>query len=941
MTTLALNNRVLIRTPRFSINSNLAEKWEELKALIRDSSPAFFEVIKDLSHENLDHAGPKVYHTVQKYFNRACFRSTPYGAFAAVGLAECAIEQGNAVLIPAQPTLHSFPDWNAPDGPIQDVNDPGLVLFANSSYYKLQEEIRFIQQQEENYIMSAVDDDPMIQLILENCAIPVSYAKLLDKVAGTIEKDILNDYLSDLIALQLILTSQNRNIIGDDYFQRTKRENIGDSQYIIAERKILQGKLDQRLFRHLPALANLLQVLTPSHEPEVLTQFKERFAGKFEQQEVPLMLALDPEAGIGYGDMAQHEASTSLEAFLGGGAVEPILPNNSQREILYRHILENSKNKQPLTLETLLPDHTSDKPLPNSIAVGCTVADDLLFLDFMGSATANAIYGRFAHAIPEVKSLCQEIADREQAANPEVLFFDIGYTKEVKVDNINRRPAIYKLQLNILNYDTSECPLLINDIYLGLQGNEIRLRSQSLNCRLLPRMATAYNYQRSDLPLFRLLMDIQTQSLVTSLQLKLSNEIPNLSYYPRVQYKNIIVSPAAWRLPKTIIEEGKDETEKILDLRNYLQAVETVRYVKIGTADQTLLLDTDAPADAGLLVSLLEKAKDNSLIIEEAALPQCSIVKDEYDTPYLPQIILTLQHDQSIAQPLTRVQKDFPAIATKQWLPPGKDWLYFEIYTTPYRADDLLEYKIKGFIEQQRDSIIKWFFIRYNENGDHIRLRLQIKNTDNGYGIVQALSAVLSAELESGFVSDIKLCTYKKEVHRYHPLHMDAVEAHFYQDSEFVLCMIQEMFPDSAKYRLCIELFLSTANSGIIAPTALSHFLEKMTNAYNLEHNIKQLQFKEINNRYKTFYKEPPPSLGFTAATLYERLKASFIEVIAGYPELIRPKILGDLLHMHINRSFVDRQRTHEMLFYNFLSLDWKRQQYLTKKSSLTNDKEN
>ena len=77
MTKLELNDRVLVRTPRFSYTDRLTDRWGELKPLIRDASPDLYAVVKDLSHASFLKAEPKVQLAVNKYFNRARSRSTP------------------------------------------------------------------------------------------------------------------------------------------------------------------------------------------------------------------------------------------------------------------------------------------------------------------------------------------------------------------------------------------------------------------------------------------------------------------------------------------------------------------------------------------------------------------------------------------------------------------------------------------------------------------------------------------------------------------------------------------------------------------------------------------------------------------------------------------------------------------------------------------------
>ena len=42
-------DKVICRTPAFGINQTLEEVWEDLKVKIAESSPSFYELIKDLA----------------------------------------------------------------------------------------------------------------------------------------------------------------------------------------------------------------------------------------------------------------------------------------------------------------------------------------------------------------------------------------------------------------------------------------------------------------------------------------------------------------------------------------------------------------------------------------------------------------------------------------------------------------------------------------------------------------------------------------------------------------------------------------------------------------------------------------------------------------------------------------------------------------------------
>ncbi|XHR98362.1 lantibiotic dehydratase [Mucilaginibacter sp. UC70_90] len=123
----------------------------ELKAAIALSSSDFFQLIEPLQAEDLDALSPEIKQTIRKYFNRACFRATPYGNFAAIGVATFSAEVGPALVIADTPVLHTLPDWTCSKEVVvnpEEVMARSGLLFTNHSYYLLGGKIRFLSLQE-------------------------------------------------------------------------------------------------------------------------------------------------------------------------------------------------------------------------------------------------------------------------------------------------------------------------------------------------------------------------------------------------------------------------------------------------------------------------------------------------------------------------------------------------------------------------------------------------------------------------------------------------------------------------------------------------------------------------------------------------------------------------------------------------------------------------
>ncbi|MCZ4245233.1 lantibiotic dehydratase [Pedobacter punctiformis] len=913
---------VIFRTPKFSCQANLMASWDELKQDIAISSDTFYQAIKDIKAEELAGLPPKIYFTIWKYFNRAKYRSTPYGTFASFGLLKDAIKPyPETIRINELQQVHRFIDWpykNNIQFNIQDLLFKNCLLFSNTSYYNAANSIRYIACTEGVFELAEIDDDPFVKQILEACLKPVKTNDLISNLqlddAGKVS---LFTLLEDMHALQLIFTDYDPNIIGEDYFERINiipQNNL--PEYLIAQREVSSGHIDESLLQHVPELVQFLHKVVPQVEKESLTGFINRFKKKFEKKEVPLLLALDPEMGVGYDELEQAGDQDDFVTRFKHNT------DHQKTEIELKSVLRNEliaesfeKGKTLFLNKSLFKLNENSRPIPNSFSLMMNICDGVVHVDQIGGVTANALSGRFTLAGKDVLENSIEIARIEQNANPEVLFFDVAYTVEANVDNINRRKLIYNHQLSILNFDTSHDPLSLRDIMISVNGDEIILRSEKLGKRIVPKMASAYNYTRSDLSVFRLLCDLQHHGIQTNLNICLKALFPGLAYYPRLQYKNIVLNEAKWQIKKENLFKANNDQPSVQQCRAYLQEIGLSPYFKTGLSDQTLCFNLNSDEDLSMFMQYLQKHKEVSL--EEVCLPEESLIKDQKLQPYFGQFIVGLYHTEKVYREVTNTKRR-ENNAVKQIFLPGREWLYFEIYCHQQRADQILTGPIASFLNTHEENIRQWFFVRYHENGDHLRFRVLLNNIDDGYKLTAALSNDLEQDLLAGLVSDVQIKTYKRETARYGNDLIEKAEEHFYRDSQFVLSIIESQFSNFNKYSLCAALAHQIQKAELF-DIAFLEVIKIMSNSFNEEHHLEPADFKKLNNQYQLYRKENVPDLNEVQISNFKLFVASFIDILQVCPAERRIRLFSDLMHMHVNRLFIKDQRSHEMVMYYFL----------------------
>ncbi len=925
---LNIQPTVIFRTPKFSYQSELVDCWEELKLAISISSAAFYETIKEVKANELKDLPPKVYFTIWKYFNRAKFRSTPYGTFAGFSLLNDAIKPSESrIVIEETQKLRELVDWpykNNIQLPFAELLQKNCLLFSNTSYYLTPNSIRYIACTDGVFELAELDQDDFVIQILAACLTPVRLNDLVKQLnLNEAETENLFALLQDMHDLQLVFTNYDPNIIGDDYFERLGLTAIADlPKYLIAQRNVLSGGINDRLFQAIPGLINMLHGIMPAKDRDALSQFQLRFKKKFEDQEVPLLLALDPEMGVGYDELEQAGENSGFITRFNNKPPKKAESENIKTALKTYLTAQNFEKDKTVYLNKLaLKPNDKLVSLPNSFSMVMAVHDDLIFIEQIGGATSNALSGRFTMAADEVAQYAQNIAAAEQEANPEVLFFDVAYMVEANVDNVNRRKLIYGHQLSILNFDTSASPLALNDIQISVRGTEIILRSKHLNKRLVPRMASAYNYTRSDLSVFRLLCDLQHQGLQTNLSFPLDTIFPDLDYYPRLQYQNIVLSSNKWKIKKEALLGPDQKWLSITDCRAYLCSLGVSEYFKAGISDQTLCFALQNDDDLNAFLQYLQK--HGGTYIEETLLPQNSIVVDEAAKPYLAQFVLSIGHGEQVYRGITKIAAN--AGVTRFFLP-GKEWLYFEIYCHQQRSDQILTEVIAPFLSHHTDQIKSWFFIRYNENGNHIRFRVQLNHPMDGQLLTSKFMDDLELFINSGLVSDVQIKTYKRELERYGHNMIEDVEQHFELDSEFVLSLLATQADDFNKYKGCSLLVSKIIESNILDKLAIHKIVRLMSDNFNDEHRLDAADFKQLNNHYQEFRKTEWTALTAEQEQGFGIFSDSFISILKKCAPENALKLLTDLMHMHVNRLFSKDQRTHEMVMYYFLLKDIQRQ---------------
>jgi lantibiotic biosynthesis protein len=331
-------------------------------------------------------------------------------------------------------------------------------------------------------------------------------------------------------------------------------------------RKPGSDTLDRAIQDELKECIGVLSNLKSGLSKIYLDRFKKLFVQKYEDQEIALVDALDIEIGIDY--MGQSDKLDSVimpEAGFSNketGRVEI----DELSQLLLEKLIECQQNgSYTFALEDLsLPP--KDIPLPPSFSVMFQLINsesNQLYIEQVGGVSATNLIGRFTTLNNDVYNIAKDITAKEAENNPEVIYAGIVHLPDDRMGNILFRRRLTKYEIPFLGKPTlgNDFEIPVEDLYISVRNDKIVLRSNSMNTVIVPRLLSAYNYNKSSLPVFHFLCHLQSQNYHTDLGFNWGAGAHFSKFRPRVTYKQHILHPATWQFKKADVQHLHKSTD--------------------------------------------------------------------------------------------------------------------------------------------------------------------------------------------------------------------------------------------------------------------------------------------------------------------------------------------------------------------------------------------
>ncbi|WP_343693116.1 lantibiotic dehydratase [Chitinophaga sp.] len=946
---------------------------------------------------------------LHKYYSRMCTRSTPFGLFA--GSACGTILEGESGVHFDADKVRKVARFDM--SYINELTERlakhtslrgQIRYYVNNTLYRIGYRYLYVEYTmkagKRSHTLSALTASDYIDMVLALARDGVTIDTLTNEIRKTIaDEQAISNFIHGLIQSQ-VLTHELTPAIANENFVPAliqRLQELGQDQFCVPLEESLQlmkdislegyqaveekagsvipikdlevlqmdmffqmqqNNINKQVISELAAASYELTSAIPSYLSPLLETFMKKFSERYEQQEVPLVMALDPDVGIGYGlaTTGNVEYMPLIEQL---SITPPAGADMGRRKTAQEELAEKKLRSWWQSGETVVTitaedlamlrarSNTPERPVQNAscylfgslLASSCEAIDRGAYRFLatqLHAPSAAKLISRFAHGDEILKEKMLAITQREQDVNKERVMAEIAYVPEGHFANLSLRPTQRAYEIAFLSQSSVEPAYRIdvNDILVSVRGNRIVIRSKRLNKEILPCHTNAFNTDLAQ-PFVRFLNDLQSMYVNVGFRWQWYNYTlePHL---PRVEYKNIILGRERWYLAR-----AADSSVEVLaaSLDAFLEKYQVPRYVILSEGDNELLIDTTNEFCKGHVIQAMRKG--GVTFMEHVFTPENCFIKDEKGS-YSNEIIVPMSVTHPVFEEKPAKELVDGAVQCKRTFGPGSEWMYFKIYSGFKTMDLLLRDIIQPLVQEWKASgaIDKWFYIRYNDPESHIRLRL-LKGTDiaGWHSIVEKLNGELEPLIESGQVTRCMMDTYQRELERYGALTMEDSESIFYYDSEAVINMLdhlQGQKGEQLRWQMALYNVDQLLDDFKYDLHRKRDFMKQLRNYFFREFSGKTkesaIRFDQsLSNKYRNnkaliqevFVPAKRTTQVLAAMESYNERReqhAATIESICNKVDGDRlDGLLNSYIHMTMNRTFLARHRIHELVIYDTL----------------------
>lgn len=668
---------------------------------------------------------------------------------------------------------------------------------------------------------------------------------------------------------------------------------------------------------------------------ENLEKFKSAFYARYEESLVPLVEVLDNESGIGYiqEQNSENDFSSLLDTLSWPNSSNDSFSITYNKKIheFWRRIINKANINGDTTIDLSQHDINSlqsadEVSLARSMAVMIEKVSDKIAISSVGGTSSANLIARFSNEDEEILAPMNRIIKEEQNDN-HFIYAELLHLPDNRVGNILLRQVKRGNQLSYLTKPSaSENTITLTDLYIKMIDKRIVLFHKELNKEVKIFHSTAHNFDYNSLPVYQFLCDLQHQDVSTALVLNIGDtNYLMYDYIPRITHgDDIIFTPALWRLYQNEVSgiKTKNNTESIKTVKEYLSDKKVNRYFFISQGDNKLLIDTE---NDNLLLFLIDELRSK----ETVTLTEClyDLETDEFNN----EIIIPMINRNYTAFKTELDQHLFNVNISDNKFIPGNKWLYYKIYCGNKFSDKILQDVFPDLLPHlaEEDLIKKWFYIRYSDPDNHIRLRLEINDNKltNTAQIITTFNDYFDKYISEGIINKVEMGTYDREYERYEGEFIDTAEHIFHYDSKLTVNLLKNIPNNDDLWLYSIKSIDTYFDVFQLDLDKRYEVINKIYNQFQREFNVDSNLKKQLDLKYRT-------NLNLITEIVESDDNQYFSEFVTAMTENCREienlktiqkeRLVSSFIHMHINRLIRSRHRMHELIIYGIVEKYYK-----------------
>ncbi|MED0679095.1 lantibiotic dehydratase [Aneurinibacillus thermoaerophilus] len=817
-------------------------------------------------------------------------------------------------------------------------------------YQKLKKELmkKFQNTAEDridNFLKQLIENE----FLISNLQPPLTVMDQLDYLIKELKKSNIEELVNELIDIQDYIHRYTMTPLGEGekiYKDlHRKMAKLAKTEYVLqvdTKLNLKEKKLNKQVIKDLNQLMRILLPFSMTYQQtdSPFSRYKQEFIEKYGvDREVPLLEMLDNDFGIGAPLDYENPKNSKLEV----GVINH-LTDEKLKEYFFNKYVQAVKDNKSITIideeikELGLDDYDYNS-IPDSLDINvimkCDSKEDFDNNNFkyylgpnLGSTHAGKSFGRFSYMMEGeqklFETLNEEILELNNDFDDYVTCEIVYLPNETRNANVTRNihNSEYELALFTNSSRDESHRLSLNDILIGIENDIFYAKSKSLDKKLIITMNNMLN-TRTAPNAIRFLYDVSLDGKKIWYNFPWDTIFSDYPYIPKIEYKNFIISPQKWVINKIINTKNKIDFVEFKELfEKFCLDYNVPKYVYLTFADNRVLLNTEDENCLRILHHQFNNRFGNIILssYEDAGY---NLVKDHAEEEYICELVIPLvkvkqKNNDMYSKP--KKSNNISSLSNIRVKLPFEDWIYLKLYGVNSSADDLIAFHISEYCRDKlaKGEIEKYFFMRYADPEQHIRLRFNASE-EKLLSMYPDIKQWLRTLIEKGLLNRFSIDSYEKEIERYGGTEL-------INFAETLFCFDSIVVEDMLRLKRLKNINFSDEVIGMIS---IIHYMEQFGLDYEsqldfLQQQINKQDYREDFKRNRSFYMKVcntdnnwkglrESEEGMLLLNILNQRNRSIKEYASKIKEGLEASselsILDSVIHLHCNRLFgIDRE---------------------------------